>query len=93
MINLNLIFLIYDFQRNFSLMYKSKILIFVFDFVIVVFEFIIINISNRLELRVKYINLYFFEAKITSCVVVHRKYISYFFFLKSIIKFYKFFIN
>ena len=77
MINLNLISLIYDFQRNLLLICKSKILIFIFDFIIVILKFIVINISNRLELRVKYINLYFFEAKITSCIVAHRKYISY----------------
>ena len=79
-INLNLIFLICDFQRNFLLIYKSKILIFVFDFAIIIFKFIIINILNRLELRVKYINLYFFETKITSYIIAHHKYILYIFF-------------
>ena len=76
-INLNLIFLIYDFQRSLSSMCKSKILIFVFNFVIVVFKFIVINILNRLKLRVKYINLYFFKTKVISYIVVYRKYILY----------------
>ena len=80
MINSNLIFFICDSQRSLLLIYKLKFLIFVFDFVIVIFKFIVINILNRLELRVKYINLYFFEAKITSCVVIYRKYISCIFF-------------
>ena len=80
MINLNLIFLIYDLQRSLLLIYKSRILIFVFNFVIVIFKFIIINISNHLELRVKYINLYFFEAKIISYIIIYRKYILYAFF-------------
>ena len=61
-------------------MCKSKILIFVFDFIIVILKFIVINILNRLELRVKYINLYFFEMKITSCVIAYRKHILYTFF-------------
>ena len=77
MINLNLIFLIYNLQRSFSLIYKSRILIFIFDFIIIIFKFIVINISNRFKLRIKYINSYFFEAKMTLYVIIYRKHISY----------------
>ena len=59
------------------LIYKSKILIFVFNFVIIIFKFIIINILNRFKLRIKYINSYFFKTKITLYIFIYRKYILY----------------
>ena len=58
-------------------MCELKTLIFVFVFVIIVFKFIIINISNRLELRVKCINSYFIATKITLYIVVYHKHILY----------------
>ena len=70
-INLNYIFLIYNSQRSFSLMCNLNTFILVFDLLTISFKSIVIIILNRLELRIKCINLYFFKTKVTSCVNVY----------------------
>ena len=71
MINLNCIFLTYDFQRSFLLMCNFNIFMFIFNFLTISFKLIVIIILNRFKLRMKYINLYFFETKVTLCVNIY----------------------